>query len=119
MKVDTFLPVYVDFIPLNIEEGKLYVSMRFGTAVHLCPCGCKTKIVTPIRSGGWTMRFNGKISLSPSIGNYEIDCQSHYFITENQVKWVTSKAVYESNKRPKSKRKKLKFKKKFPYFFFV
>lgn len=119
MKVDTFLPVYVEFIPLNLEEGKLYVSMRYGTVVHLCPCGCLTKIVTPIKPDGWTMRFNGKISLSPSIGNYEIDCQSHYFITDNQVEWVLPKSRYVSNKKSKIKRKKLKFKKKFPYFFFV
>ena len=34
------------------------------------------------------MYYNGKeISLTPSIGNYEFPCQSHYFIRHNRVEW--------------------------------
>jgi hypothetical protein len=33
--------------------------------------------------------FDGEtVSLSPSIGNFEFSCQSHYFIRKNLVVWV-------------------------------
>lgn len=117
MKVDYFEPVYVEFIPLNIEEGKLYISMRYGTATHMCPCGCQSKVVTPLGPSGWTMKFNGKISLSPSIGNYHLECNSHYFIEENQIIWVQMKFKDKLKDKQKGKRKKLKFKKRFPFLF--
>lgn len=31
------------FIPERLEEGILYVSIKYHTAAHLCPCGCKNK----------------------------------------------------------------------------
>lgn len=115
MKVDGLTPVYVEFIPSFLEEGKLYISMRFGTAVHLCPCGCQNKIVTPLNTYGWTLNFNGKVSLSPSIGNYNIECQSHYYIINNEIEWVPSVPVPSKSLGRKVKRKKLRLKKCFPF----
>ncbi|MDE5638328.1 MAG: hypothetical protein K2I47_00785 [Odoribacter sp.] len=117
MKVDRLIPIYVEFIPPFLEEGKLYISMRFGTAVHLCPCGCQNKIVTPLNPLGWTMRFNGKISLSPSIGNYNIECQSHYYIVNNEIEWVPIVPIPDKSIKRKVKRKKLRFNKRFPFLF--
>jgi hypothetical protein len=39
---------FVEFIPKEREEGVLYVSIPYATAVHNCFCGCGLKVVTPI-----------------------------------------------------------------------
>lgn len=107
-------PVYVNIMPIQIEEGKLYISLLYGTAAHLCACGCGNKIVTPLNKNGWTLEYDGRISLSPSIGNYELPCKSHYFIINNKIEWV--KDVYKPKLRTKNKKKKkLRLKKQFPY----
>lgn len=83
-------PVYVDFMPYQLEAGKLYISERFGTTSHLCPCGCQELVVMPInKEHGWNMTKNdGKITLRPSVGNFELPCKSHYYITENKIEWL-------------------------------
>jgi hypothetical protein len=80
---------FVEFIPDELEQGTIYISIRFATASHLCRCGCGNKVVTPIRPTDWTLIFNGKtVSLDPSIGNWSFPCQSHYWIRNNRVKWA-------------------------------
>lgn len=80
---------FVEFIPDQLEEGTVYVSIRFATASHLCGCGCGNKVVTPIRPMDWKLIFDGKtISLYPSIGNWSLACQSHYWIRNNRIKWA-------------------------------
>ncbi len=79
---------FVESFPDKLEDGKLYVSIKFSTAAHRCCCGCGNEIITPIRPDRWTLIFNGKtVTLRPSIGNWSISCQSHYWITENGVRW--------------------------------
>ena len=69
----------------ELEENILYVSKEFHVAIHLCRCGCKTEICTPIDDNGWVFHENnGLFSLTPSIGNYQLPCRSHYYITNNQ-----------------------------------
>ena len=49
--------------------------------------------------------YNGKeITLTPSIGNYEFLCQSHYFIRHNMVEWCTSDSDYKRSKWKKTKK---------------
>ena len=80
---------FVEFIPDELEQRTIYVSIRFATASHLCLCGCGNKVVTPIRPTDWKLIFDGKtISLDPSIGNWSFPCQSHYWIRNNRVKWA-------------------------------
>jgi hypothetical protein len=80
---------FVEFIPDELEQGTIYVSIRFATVSHLCLCGCGNKVVTPIRPTDWILIFDGKtISLDPSIGNWSFSCQSHYWIRNNRVKWA-------------------------------
>ncbi len=80
---------FVEFIPDEIKEGTVYVSIRFATASHLCFCGCGSKVVTPLRPTDWKLIFDGKtISLDPSIGNWSFACKSHYWIRNNRVKWA-------------------------------
>jgi len=78
---------FVEFIPELLEDGVLYISMEYCTAIHKCVCGCDNKVVTPLSPTGWQLKFDGRyISLSPSIGNWNFDCQSHYWITENKIR---------------------------------
>ncbi len=79
--------VEVECVPEVLEQGKLYISRRFETAIHLCACGCGEQTVTPFGSpNGWTL-ITGKegITLRPSIGNLQFKCRSHYWITNNKV----------------------------------
>ncbi|NOU48060.1 MAG: hypothetical protein HOO86_13510 [Bacteroidales bacterium] len=80
---------FVEFIPSLIEDGILYISVMYKTVVHLCACGCGNKVVTPLSPTYWAFTFDGKsISLSPSIGNWSYECQSHYWIKKNQIRFV-------------------------------
>ncbi|MBX3118544.1 MAG: hypothetical protein KF784_05735 [Fimbriimonadaceae bacterium] len=80
---------FVESFPESLEHGKLYVSMRYRTAAHLCACGCGRKVVTPIRRGAWKLEFDGEsITLFPSIGSSNLPCRSHYFIRDGLVKWL-------------------------------
>ena len=79
---------FVEYMPDSLEKGILYISIRFATILHLCCCGCGNEIVTPLDPTDWQMTFDGRsVSLSPSIGNWSFDCQSHYWISRNQVRW--------------------------------
>jgi hypothetical protein len=80
-------------MPDIIEDGILYVSLRYSTAVHLCCCGCRNEVVTPLQHSGWALIYQAdSVSLAPSIGSWGLPCQSHYWITENRVvsapKWT-------------------------------
>jgi hypothetical protein len=80
---------FVEFIPKDREEGVVYVSIPYATAVHNCFCGCGTKVVTPISPVGWQLTFDGEtVSLAPSVGNWSFACRSHYFIRKNRVVWA-------------------------------
>lgn len=77
---------FVDYIPESLESGVLYISMEYATAVHRCCCGCGEEVVTPFTPTDWKMTFDGEtVSLSPSIGNWNFTCRSHYFIRRGQV----------------------------------
>lgn len=83
----TILPKFVEFIPDKLDEGVLYISIEYCTAIHKCVCGCGNEVVTPLSPTDWELTFNGKsVSLSPSIGNWNFKCRSHYFITRNKIR---------------------------------
>ena len=80
---------FVEFIPEDLKEGTIYVSIKFATVIHKCCCGCGNKVVTPLRATDWKLIFDGKtISLDPSVGNWSFECQSHYWIKNNKVRWA-------------------------------
>lgn len=102
---------FVELIPDTIEDGILYISIKYCTAIHKCVCGCGNEVVTPISPTDWKLTFDGKtISLSPSIGNWNFKCQSHYWIKKNEIiyakKW-DKKEIQDG--RNKDKKKKEKF----------
>lgn len=88
MKRTSLTHEFVDSFPVTLQEGTVYISMKYRSAAHLCACGCRNKVVTPIRPARWHLYFNGDaISLWPSIGNWQFPCQSHYWIDLNQIRW--------------------------------
>lgn len=77
---------FVMEMPDKIEPGILYVSTEYGSAVHVCCCGCGEEIVTPLTPTDWKVIYDGEsISLHPSIGNWTLPCQSHYVIWRGDV----------------------------------
>jgi hypothetical protein len=89
MKTSNFVLQRVRFIPDNLEPGVLYVSEKYQTAHHLCACGCGATIRTPLGPTEWSfMETETGPSLSPSIGNWQQACQSHYWIERGQVSWA-------------------------------
>jgi hypothetical protein len=80
---------FVEFMPDELADDVIYVSVPYATVIHKCCCGCGNKVVTPLSPTDWTLLFNGEtISLHPSIGNWNFKCKSHYWIQNNQVKWA-------------------------------
>ena len=80
---------FVDHIPEQLDDGVLYVSMRFGTVVHRCACGCGEEVVTPLGPVEWRLTYDGRtVSLEPSIGNWSFPCRSHYWIDKGIVRWA-------------------------------
>lgn len=84
-------PKFVEKIPHELKDGVLYICLRFNVIVHKCACGCGEKTVTPIdRKYGWILEYDGEsVTLKPSIGNFNIKCKSHYFITRNKIEWLS------------------------------
>lgn len=77
---------FVEIIPDAVEDDVLYISLKYCTAIHKCVCGCGNEVVTPISPTDWKLIFDGKtVSLSPSIGNWNFNCQSHYWIKRNEI----------------------------------
>lgn len=80
--------------PFNeMKENVIYVSAEYGCSQHKCLCGCgeiATMSLKPTWENGWDLVENGKgiYSFTPSIGNYNFPCKSHYIITKNIANFV-------------------------------
>jgi hypothetical protein len=91
MRHDQLQHRFVEYIPEQLEEGMLYISIEYMTVTHLCCCGCGEEVSTTLSPTDWRLIYDGKsVSLEPSIGSWNLPCQSHYFITRNRVVWVRS-----------------------------
>lgn len=79
----------IRIMPKELASGILYVSEEFGTAAHLCPCGCGSKIRTPLGPTEWILtETESGPTLAPSIGNWQQPCQSHYWIENGEIVWA-------------------------------
>jgi hypothetical protein len=97
---------FVEFIPDNLLENRLYISIPYASAAHSCFCGCGTRVVTPISPTGWELLFDGDtVSLRPSIGNWSFPCRSHYWIVRNRVIWARPMTAEEIEKGRRRDRK--------------
>lgn len=91
MTIDRMRLELVEFMPSKLEPGVLYVSQKYRTAAHLCACGCGEKIRTQLGPLGWQfIKGRSGPSLSPSIGNWQKPCRSHYFIRSGLVVWASN-----------------------------
>ncbi|TGN99167.1 MULTISPECIES: DUF6527 family protein [Burkholderia] len=106
MRIDRVTPELVELAPRVLEPGRLYISEKYRAAVHLCCCGCGEKVVTPLSPAEWRIELReGRVSMRPSIGNWSMACQSHYWIRNNRVVWSGQmsksqiRAVFERDRR--------------------
>lgn len=82
---------HVHLMPQELQQGILYVSKEFGTAHHLCACGCGSKIRTPLGPTEWRLQETPDgPTLWPSIGNWQKPCRSHYLIRRGRIEWAES-----------------------------
>ena len=89
MRRTTIIPEFVESAPKELQDGVIYISDRFHTALHKCCCGCGREVVTPINPAGWSyFREERLVTLKPSIGNWSFPCKSHYLIIRNEVIWA-------------------------------
>jgi hypothetical protein len=93
-KLTDIVPLSVTVIPDKLQEGILFISDTYKTAVHLCACGCGGSVVTPFnrnKGDGWKLLLqNEEVTMSPSIGNWsgENPYHAHYYIRANKIVWV-------------------------------
>lgn len=80
---------HVTFLPKELESGVLYVSREYSVVGHLCACGCGNKVIIPLSPAAWSFtERDGLPTLRPSIGNWQLPCRSHYFVSEGRVEWA-------------------------------
>jgi len=98
----------VQYVPKQLEPGVLYVAGEFDIAVHLCACGCGSKVTTPLSPAEWKVtEKNGLPTLHPSVGNWQLPCRSHYFIIGGRTKWAGqwSEAQIQAGRRSEESRR--------------
>jgi hypothetical protein len=79
----------VEVIPEILEDNTIYISLMYEVAIHKCCCGCGQKVVMPLGPQEWTLTFDGEtVTLSPSIGNFQFPCKSHYWVRNSMVVWA-------------------------------
>lgn len=110
-RIEKFRVKFVEELPYRPENGMLYISMEHCMALHLCPCGCGHEIYIQFHPSQWRLEYDGHVSIRPSIGNFDLPCRSHYFITSDTVEWV----IDEMTDKAKHKRQR----RKWPHFFSV
>ena len=80
---------FVEFLPERLADGVIYVSIEHATAAHLCGCGCRLAVYTPLSPTDWRMIYDGEtVSLHPSIGNWSFPCRSHYWVERGRLRWA-------------------------------
>jgi hypothetical protein len=80
----------VHYMPKDLKPCVLYVSEEFDIAMHLCACGCGSKVKTPLGPTEWSVAETASgPSLSPSVGNWQQACKSHYWIDRGEIRWAS------------------------------
>lgn len=98
----------VQYLPVELERGILYVSLEFSVAGHKCACGCGAKVITPLIPTEWKFtETRGLPSLYPSIGNWQLPCRSHYWIIDGIIEWSYDMSD-EDNKKNWLKEEKIR-----------
>ena len=88
-RLETIELKHVRLMPAELAPGVLYVSEEFGVAAHLCACGCGSKVTTPLDATEWALEeTESGPTLRPSVGNWQLECQSHYWIERGEIVWA-------------------------------
>lgn len=106
---------FVEFIPEELAEQVLYISMKYKSARHKCACGCGETVITPITPTDWQLKYDGAgVTLRPSVGNWNFPCRSHYWIVSNEVRWCGqwNQKQVEKGREVDAERKSQYFKKR-------
>jgi len=76
-------------LPDKPEPGKVYFCKEHSISVHLCPCGCETKIFLPFKPTNISGHYWGLSgsTFTPSIYSIYLPCKSHYHIIDGKVVW--------------------------------
>jgi hypothetical protein len=53
MLVSSIFPEFIETFPTQLQAGVLYVSATYSTAAHLCCCGCREEVITPLSRAQW------------------------------------------------------------------
>ena len=100
VQLKSVTPKFVEYIPSDGEEllqGIVYISMKYKTVVHRCPCGCgelSEFMLDPIR---FRIEYDGRsVTFDPSIGNSNLRCRSHYWIRKNEIHWCAPMQEWET-----------------------
>ena len=91
MRTEVLRPVFVDSVPDAhlMEPDALYVSIKYATVIHKCACGCGNETDVLLAPDESSLTYDGEtISLTPSIGNWRLECKSHYWIKKNRIVWA-------------------------------
>lgn len=89
MKQSLMRPEFIELAPPVLESGVLYISQKYRTSLHKCCCGCGETVVLQLTPAHWQVEVHGsKVSLHPSVGNWGMRCQSHYWIKNSKVVWA-------------------------------
>lgn len=113
MKIYKMKKEFVHRVPSELKDGVLYICLECDVIIHKCACGCGEKVVLPLSPDHWQLYYDGEVTLTPSIGNYQYNCKSHYFIRNDKVVWVDS----HNNTPPKKKKRRKKKKTLLSRFF--
>lgn len=107
MALNEFEMQVVHRVPEDLSPGILYVCFDCNVVAHLCACGCGEKIILPIDPGFWSVKYDGEtVSVTPSIGNFQYPCKSHYWINENKVIWADVCAPMHEGRKARKRKKK-------------
>ena len=53
---------FQDTIPKSeqIEEGTIYISLKYNMTAHKCACGCGQLVPLPLSPNDWMVQYNGE-----------------------------------------------------------
>lgn len=78
----------VDRIPSELREGVVYHTEEFELAGFLCACGCGHRVTLLVPDSHQVLDERGFATIRPSIGVFDAECKSHYFISTGEVEWL-------------------------------
>ena len=75
---------------VDMEDNVIYISDEYGISEHKCMCGCGNLVAMPIGKNEWSYKIDAsnRISMSPSVGNYQLQCKSHYIIYKGGANFI-------------------------------